>query len=108
MAAAQAGGAPPSGGAAAVSPEEAEMNLVSVGTPAMWIGFTALVVALLALDLGVLHRKAHAVGVREALVWSAVWIGLALAFNAGIYHWFGPERALEFLTGYLIEKALSV
>jgi len=81
---------------------------MSVGTPALWIGFTVFVLAMLALDLGIFHRKAHAVGVREALIGSAAWIGLALAFNAGIYYWFGTDRALEFLTGYVIEKALSV
>jgi tellurite resistance protein TerC len=84
------------------------MPVDSVGTPALWLGFTAFIVALLALDLGVFHRKAHTVGYREALGWSAVWVGLALAFNLLVYHWFGSERALEFLTGYLIEKALSV
>jgi tellurite resistance protein TerC len=63
---------------------------------------------MLSLDLGFFHRKAHAIGMREALIWSVVWISLALVFNAGVYWWFGPERALEFLTGYLIEKALSV
>ena len=84
------------------------MGLESVGTPALWIGFNLFVLALLALDLGVFHRKAHAVSVREALVWTLVWVGLALGFNAGIYYWFGSERALEFLTGYVIEKALSV
>jgi tellurite resistance protein TerC len=80
------------------------LGIDSIGTPALWIGFTAFVLAMLALDLGVFHR----IGMREALVWSVVWIGLALAFNLGVYAWFGPERALEFLTGYLIEKALSV
>jgi len=82
--------------------------MASVGTPLLWGAFLALVVALLALDLGVFHRRAHAVGPREALGWSAFWILLALAFNAGVWRWFGPERGLEFLTGYLIEKALSV
>ena len=86
----------------------AEMNAASIGTPALWIGFTAFILAMLALDLGVFHRKAHAVKTREALIWSIIWISLALLFNAGVYFWFGPERALEFLTGYLIEKALSV
>ena len=80
----------------------------SIGTPLLWIGFTLFVLAMLALDLGVFHRKAHAVRVREALVWTAVWISLALLFNLGVYVWFGAERALEFLTGYVIEKALSV
>ena len=73
-----------------------------------WIGFNAFVVAMLALDLGVFHRKAHAVSFRESLGWSAAWIALALLFNAGLYFRFGPDPALEFLTGYLIEKSLSV
>jgi len=84
------------------------MSGASIGTPVLWIGFTVFVLAMLALDLGVFHRKAHEVKTREALLWSILWIGLALVFNAGIYFWFGPERALEFFTGYLIEKALSV
>lgn len=74
----------------------------------LWIGFHLLIFAMLALDLGVFHRKAHAISIREALIWSVVWIVLALIFNAGIYLWRGPETALEFLTGYLIEKSLSV
>jgi tellurite resistance protein TerC len=80
----------------------------SVGTPALWVGFTIFVVALLALDLGVFHRRAHVVRYREALGWSLFWVSLALGFNLLVYRWFGSERALEFLTGYLIEKALSV
>jgi tellurite resistance protein TerC len=84
------------------------MEFTTVGTPALWAGFVAFVIAMLALDLGVFHRNAHEVSVKEASVWSAVWIGLALVFNAGVYHWFGPERGLEFLTGFLIEKALAV
>jgi len=84
------------------------MGLTSVGTPALWVGFLIFVLAMLALDLGVFHRKAHVVRVREALGWTGVWIALALAFNAAVYFWFGRERALEFLTGYVIEKALSV
>ena len=63
---------------------------------------------MLALDLGVFHRKAHVIHTREALGWSAFWIVLALLFNLGVGWWFGAERGLEFLTGYLIEKALSV
>ncbi|MCG3118559.1 MAG: putative membrane-bound redox modulator Alx [bacterium] len=74
----------------------------------LWIGFNVFVLAMLALDLGVFHRKAHEVKVKEALWWSAVWIALALTFNAGIYFFRGEEAALEFLTGYLLEKALSV
>jgi tellurite resistance protein TerC len=63
---------------------------------------------MLALDLGVFHRKAHVIKIKEALVWSGVWITLALLFNLGIYLWRGQETALEFLAGYLIEKSLSV
>jgi len=80
----------------------------SIGSPALWVGFTVFVLAMLALDLGVFHRKAHGVRFREALAWSTVWVGLALAFNLLVYHWFGAQRGLEFLTGYLIEKVLSV
>jgi len=80
----------------------------TVGTPALWAGFVAFVLLLLAIDLGVFHRKAHEVSLKEAGVWSAVWVSLALAFNGLVLHAFGPERGLEFLTGYLIEKALAV
>ncbi|HEX8254426.1 MAG TPA: TerC family protein [Thermoanaerobaculia bacterium] len=74
----------------------------------MWVGFSLFVLFMLALDLGVFHRKAHAVRMKEALAWSAVWIGLAFVFNALVYFWFGEQKALEFLAGYLIEKTLSV
>ncbi len=74
----------------------------------LWIAFNLFVLAMLALDLGVFHRKAHEVQIKEALGWTAIWITLALLFNLGVYFWRGPEPALEFLTGYLIEKALSV
>jgi tellurite resistance protein TerC len=74
----------------------------------LWIFFNIFVLAMLTLDLGVFHRKAHVIKIKEALVWSAVWITLALLFNLGIYIWRGPETALEFLAGYLIEKSLSV
>ncbi len=73
-----------------------------------WIGFTLFVLAMLALDLGVFHRKTHAVSVKEAAIWSAVWIGLALAFNGLIWYLDGSEIALSFLTGYIIEKSLSI
>ena len=82
-----------------------------------WVGFLAFVLALLALDLGVFHRKAHEVGLREALVWTGVWVSLALLFGLGIHlGWIGAyagaaarqQAALEFLTGYLIEVSLSV
>lgn len=74
----------------------------------VWIGFIVFVILLLALDLGVFHRKSHEVKIKEALIWSVVWISLALIFNYGIYIYLGKEKALEFLTGYLIEKSLSV
>ncbi|HLJ81582.1 MAG TPA: TerC/Alx family metal homeostasis membrane protein, partial [Ktedonobacterales bacterium] len=81
---------------------------MSIGTPVLWIGFNLFVLAMLALDLGVFNRKAHVVSWREAVVWSSVWIGLALTFNAVVYVWQGPDVGLQFLTGYLIEKSLSV
>jgi len=74
----------------------------------LWIGFNIFVLVMLALDLGVFHRKAHVVSFREAIAWSVVWVALALLFNLGIYFWSGSQRAVEFLTGYLIEKSLSV
>jgi len=74
----------------------------------VWIAFNALIVALLVVDLRVFHRTAHDVRIREALMWSAMWIVLSLGFNAGIYYWMGSTAALQFLTGYLIEKSLSV
>ena len=74
----------------------------------LWIGFTAFVLVMLALDLGVFHRKAHTVSLKEAAIWSAVWVTLALLFNLGIYFLRGPDLALQFFTGYLIEKSLSV
>lgn len=77
------------------------------GNPLIWIGFSFLVLAVLALDLGVFHRKAHAVGFREALSWTGVWVTLALLFGAGVWYWAGPQKGLEFFTGYLIEYSLS-
>lgn len=74
----------------------------------LWVAFNVFVLGMLALDLGVFHRKAHAVNLKEASVWTAVWIALALAFNLGIYLYRGTEPALQFLAGYLIEKSLSV
>jgi tellurite resistance protein TerC len=73
-----------------------------------WIGFNVVILALLALDLGVFHRKAHAVSIKEAAIWSAVWIALSLLFNLSLFFWLGREPALQFLAGYLIEKSLSV
>ena len=73
-----------------------------------WILFNAFVLLMLALDLGVFHRKNHEVSVKEALTWTFIWITLALVFNAIIYYWKGQQQALEFFTGYLVEKALSI
>jgi tellurite resistance protein TerC len=73
-----------------------------------WAAFNAAVLALLALDLGVFHRRAHAVSVREAALWTAMWVGLALAFNAAIFMTAGARPGVAFLTGYLIELSLSV
>jgi tellurite resistance protein TerC len=84
------------------------METISVGTPAIWIGFLVFVLAMLALDLGVFNRKAHVISNREALIWSGVWIALALIFNAIIWIKFGSRTGVEFLTGYLIEKSLSI
>ena len=74
----------------------------------LWIGFNAFVLLMLALDLGVFHRKAHVVTFRESMIWTTVWISLALLFNLGIYHFMGSQKGLEFFTGYVIEKSLSV
>ncbi len=73
-----------------------------------WIGFDLFVLAMLALDLGVFHRKAHEIHFKEAIAWSAVWILLAGVFNLLIYYWKGEQVALQFLAGYVIEKSLSV
>lgn len=80
----------------------------SIGSPALWAVFVAFVLAMLAIDLGVFHRKAHVVTVKEAVGWSLVWLSLATVFGFGVWGFFGPERALEFASGYLIEKALAV
>jgi tellurite resistance protein TerC len=74
----------------------------------LWGGFLLFVVAMLAVDLGLFHRKAHVIHMREALTWTAIWIGLALAFNAGLAYSWGTESGVAFLTGYLVEKSLSM
>jgi len=74
----------------------------------LWVAFNLFVLGMLAIDLGVFHRKAHAVTMKEAGIWSVVWIALAMVFNLGIYFAWGQDKALEFLTGYVIEKSLSV
>ena len=74
----------------------------------LWTAFNLFVLSMLALDLGVFHRKSHTVSVREALTWTGIWITLAMIFNLFIYYYFDKEKAIEFFTGYLIEKSLSV
>ena len=73
----------------------------------LWGGFTVFVLAMMALDLGVFHRKSHAVSFKEALTWTGVWVTLAMCFNAGVWYFAGPQKAVEFFTGYLIEYSLS-
>lgn len=74
----------------------------------LWVGFNVFILAMLALDLGVFHRKSHVVSLKESLTWTGVWVVLALLFNLGVWHYAGSGKALEFFTGYLIEKSLSV
>jgi tellurite resistance protein TerC len=74
----------------------------------LWASFSLFVLGMLALDLGVFHRKSHSVSVREALIWTAVWIALAMLFNLFINYYFGKEKAIEFFTAYLVEKSLSI
>src|SRR5512144_3104015 len=94
------------------------MDLVFPFTEYWWFyaGFTAFVLLLLALDLGVFHRHAHAVSFRESLIWSIVWVTIAMLFAYGFYTYasgrFGTDEgerlALEFLTGYVVEKSLAI
>jgi len=74
----------------------------------LWISFNVFVLMMLALDLGVFHRKSKEVKIKEALLWTCLWIFLAFIFNVFVYYQFGEEKAFEFFTGYLIEKSLSV
>jgi len=74
----------------------------------LWVAFNVFILAMLALDLGVFHRRAHVVSIKEALIWTAVWTALTLVFNVGVYFWRGTEVALQFFTGFLIERSLSV
>lgn len=79
-----------------------------MGTPFLWLIFNLFVLAAIALDLGVFHRRPHKMETREAATWTLVWVGLSLAFGLGVMHFSGGQRGLEFFTGYVIEKALSV
>jgi tellurite resistance protein TerC len=78
------------------------------GSLLLWIGFNLFILAMLGVDLLVFHRRPHAETLKEAIVWSVVWTLVALAFNLGIYFLRGPAPALDFLTGYLIERSLSI
>lgn len=81
------------------------MNLI---TAEFWIVFNIVIITMLVLDLKVVHKTAHAVSVKEAFGWSVFWIALSLAFNVAVYFWMGQEKAVQFFTGYVIEKSLSV
>lgn len=74
----------------------------------LWVVFNLFVLGALALDLGVFHRQAHVVSKKEAALWMSVWVSLAVLFNLGVWHWQGGHKALEFLTGYVIEQSLSL
>jgi tellurite resistance protein TerC len=74
----------------------------------LWGGFLLFVLVMISIDLGLFHRKSHAVKTKEALIWCAVWVSLALLFNVGVYHYRGGQAGVEFLTGYLIELSLSL
>jgi tellurite resistance protein TerC len=84
------------------------MSVATLASPAIWLSFGILVAAVLAIDLGIFNRKAHVVKPREALMWTGIWVALALSFNAFVWYRFGTTAAEEFISGYAIEKALSV
>src|SRR6266852_6117357 len=79
-----------------------------MGTPLLWIGFNLFVLASIALDLGVFNRRLHKISLREAGLFSLLWVALSILFGFGLLHYYGHQASLEFFTGYLIEKALSV
>ena len=74
----------------------------------LWVTFNVFVLVLLALDLGVFHRSNHAISIKESLIWSGIWILVGLAFNVGVFYFSGPQKGLEFFTGYVIERSLSI
>ena len=82
--------------------------LLGSGSTVAWVVFTAFVLVMLALDLGVFHRDSHEISIKEATVWTIVWIALACVFGAGVWFYEGQQKGLEYFTGYLIEKSLSV
>ncbi len=83
------------------------MDAVS-GSTWLWVGFSVFIVAMLSLDLGLLNRKAHTITYREAWIWSAVWVTLAMIFCGLVFYYQGSDRGFQFLTGYIIELSLSV
>ena len=74
----------------------------------LWVIFNALTLAMIGIDLGIVHRKAHVVKAKEAAIWSAIWTVAAFLINIGVLYLLGRQRALEFFTGYLIERSLSI
>ena len=86
----------------------AATTTASIGSPLLWGVFLSVLLLILALDLGVFHRKEHVIGTREAAAWTGTWVGLSLAFGTWVWWRFGSQVGLEFFTGYLIEYALSV
>src|SRR5688572_8182918 len=83
------------------------MDAIS-GASWLWIGFSLFILTMLSLDLGLFNRKAHTIKYREAAIWSAVWVTLALIFAALVFYYQGSDPGFRFLTGYLIELSLSV
>ncbi len=79
-----------------------------IGTPALWLGFIGGVIVLLLIDLFIVHRHPHKVSMKEAGAWSLFWVALSFAFAGGVGHFFGHTKAIEFLGGYAVEKALSI
>lgn len=79
-----------------------------MGTPLLWLVFNFFVLGAIALDLGVFHRRLHKLTTKEALTWTLVWVGLSAVFGFGVVHFAGEQRGVEFFTGYVIEKALSI
>jgi tellurite resistance protein TerC len=85
------------------------LSILWLGTPLwMWLGFIGIVIALMALDLGVLHRKAKEIGVTESLIMSAFYIGLGLAFGGWIWWYLGADSGMLYITGFVVEKSLAM
>src|SRR5206468_7032120 len=86
----------------------APLSATAMATPLQWLAFNVFVLITIVLDLRVFHRKAHKIGVREAAIASFGWIGVSVLFGLAVLYYYGKQPALEYFTGYLIEKALSV